>query len=244
MDFIYRHWPAVECGSKCNVEFVHFIWKKVEAQYMFLNHAIAILPDPDCFKLRLLCLRHYDVPSVGCSFGSGCAICRDVSPEQVRPPTGCLSPDGACSCPICTRQPPSLRDLAFNAHFLLLLNIERFELTRNVTYSHCRFACESGRVDIERLLPQCSHLSQSCIISPAAQVALRMLPVPRFSRGLLPQPYSLPPRWIWYRLFTHIKAIIGVLWATNRSLLRSIAPSMDILGTKFLNFPKRPHPSF
>ena len=120
---------------------------------MFRKHAIAILPDPDCFKLRLLCLRHYVVPSLGWSFGSGCAICRDVSREQVRPTTGCLAPDVACSCTICARQPNSLRDLAFNAHFLLVLNIERFKLTRNVTYSQYRFACESGRVDIERLLP-------------------------------------------------------------------------------------------
>ena len=100
-----------------------------------------------------MCIRHYDVPSVGWSFGSGCTICSALAREQVRPLSGCLAPDETCGCNICTRQPPSLKALAFNAYFTLMLNIERFQLTRHVNFSHYRGACSSGRVDIEQLLP-------------------------------------------------------------------------------------------
>ncbi len=72
---------------------------------------------------------------------------------QVRPFTGCLTPDEACGFTICTRQPPSLRNLAFNSHYTVVLNIERFELTWHVTFSQFRATYDLGRVEIERLLP-------------------------------------------------------------------------------------------
>ena len=143
----------IECGTKSNVDFIHFVWRNLEAQYAFRRHAITILPDQDGFTTRLLFSRHYDVPSAGWTFSSGCTICAGVAREQVRPFTGCLAPAEACGCIICTRQPPSLKALAFHTYFTLVRNIEQFKLTRHVTYSQYRAACVSGRVDIERLLP-------------------------------------------------------------------------------------------
>ena len=67
--------------------------------------------------------------------------------------TGCLAPHEACDCTIYTRRPPSLRDLTFHSYHTLVQNIERFELTRQVTASQFRAAYDSGPVDIERLLP-------------------------------------------------------------------------------------------
>ena len=140
---------VVEIDTKSNVGFIHFVWRNVEAQYTFRRHAITILPDQDGFTLRLLCIRHYDVPSAGWTFSSACTACSAMARDQVRPLTGCLAPDEACRCNICTRRPPSLRALTFHSYFTLVLNIKQFRLTRHVTYSQYRAACSSGRVDID-----------------------------------------------------------------------------------------------
>ena len=95
----------IECGTTSNVDFIHFVWRHLEAQYAFRRHAITILPDEDGFTTRLLCIRHYDVPSAGWTFSSGCTTCAGVAREQVRPFTGCLPPAEACGCNFCTRRP-------------------------------------------------------------------------------------------------------------------------------------------
>ena len=143
----------IECGTTSNVDFTHFVWRPLEAQYAFRRHAITILPDQDGFTTRLLCIRHYDEPSAGWNFCSGCTICAGVAREQGRPFTGCLAPAEACGCNICTRRLPSLKALAFHTYFALVRNIEQFKPTRHVTYSHYRAPCGSGLFDIERLLP-------------------------------------------------------------------------------------------
>ena len=143
---------SIECGTKSNVDFIHFVWRNLEAQFAFRRHAITILPDQDGFTTRLLCMR-YDVPSAGWTYSSGCTICCGVARVQVRPFTGCLAPAEACSCTICTRRPPSLKALAFHSYFALVRNIEQFRLTRRVRYSQYRAAYCSGRVDIAQLLP-------------------------------------------------------------------------------------------
>ena len=111
-------WCPVEC------RLFSLYMRTIESQYMFRQHAITILPDAVCAEIRLLCLRYYAVPSVGWSHGSGCAICRDTTRQQIRHLTGCLAPAESCRCNICVRQPPSLKALAFHAHFTLVLNIE------------------------------------------------------------------------------------------------------------------------
>ena len=175
------------------------------------------------------CLRHYDVPSVRWSFGSGCAICRDMAREQVRPLTGCLAPDDACLCNICTRQPPSLRDVAFTGHFTLVLNIERFRLMRNVTYSQYRSACVC--ITVIYTFSCCPSRPSHCLLFPLD------------SPGLLPQHGLLPHGRGRSRLFTHTKSNI-VRCATSRCFLKSVAPCMGKMGTKYLNLQKRSHPLF
>ena len=96
----------IECDTKSNVDFIHFVWRNVEAQYAFRRRAITLFPDQYGFTLRLLCLRNYDVPSVGWTFSSGCSICSAAARDQVRPFTGCLAPAEACHRIICTRRPP------------------------------------------------------------------------------------------------------------------------------------------
>ena len=95
----------VGCGTKSNIDFIHFIWRTIEDQYAFRRHAITLFPDRERFTIRLLCVRHYDVPSVGWTFSSGCGICETAARPQVLPFTGCLAPAGACHCNICTRRP-------------------------------------------------------------------------------------------------------------------------------------------
>ena len=123
------------------------------AMYTFRKHAVTVLPDRDGFVQMLLCLRQYDVPSAGWFFSSGYPTCMGLARAQVRPLTGCLAPDEACDITTCTRQPPSLRDLAFHSYYMLVLNIERFELTQHVTASQYRAAYDSAQVDIQNLLP-------------------------------------------------------------------------------------------
>ena len=144
---------AVDCGTLSNVDFVYFMWRCIKHDFLFRRHAITILPDPNSGTLRLLCLRHYNVPSIGWMFGSGCVSCQDTSRENIRALTSCVGPAEACACNICRRQPPSLRDLAAHAVLTLRINIERFQLTRDVTFDEYRHAVDSNRVGIDQLLP-------------------------------------------------------------------------------------------
>ena len=96
----------IECDTRSNIDFVHFIWNIIEAQYAFRRQAIALFPDRERFTIRLLCVKHYDVPSVGWTFSSGCGICEAAARPQVLPFTGCLASAEACRCNICTRRPP------------------------------------------------------------------------------------------------------------------------------------------
>ena len=59
----------VECGTQSNVEFIHFVWRYVEAQNAFRRHAITLLPAQDDFTTNLLCIRHYDVQVPGGPLG-------------------------------------------------------------------------------------------------------------------------------------------------------------------------------
>ena len=45
---------VVECGTRSNVDFVHFVWRYTEEQYAFRKHAITIVPGPVNSNLRLL----------------------------------------------------------------------------------------------------------------------------------------------------------------------------------------------
>ena len=111
----------VEIGTGSNVDLVHFVWRHCKEMYTFWKHAITFLYYRDGFVQRLLCLRQYDIPSAGWFFASGSPICMGLARAQVRCLTGCLAPVEACNSTICTRQPPSLRDLAFQSYYTLVL---------------------------------------------------------------------------------------------------------------------------
>ena len=96
-----------EWDIKSNVEFIHFVWRNMEAQYSFRQHAITLLPDQECFTFLLLCIKNYDEASARWTFRPGCSICNATARDQVRPFIGCLAPAEACRCIICTRRPPS-----------------------------------------------------------------------------------------------------------------------------------------
>ena len=123
------------------------------AETLFRRHAITILPDPTSGTLRCLCLQHYNIASSGWTLGSGCTLCLDAYRQSILPLTACKAPLEACRCSICIRQPSSLQHLATQAVLSLRIDIESFELTRDVTYSQNRHAVDTKLVDIERLLP-------------------------------------------------------------------------------------------
>ena len=114
---------------------------------------MTILPDPSTGHLRLLCLRHYRVASTGLIFGSGCATCSDMSRQNIRPLTGWVSPDDDCTCKICRRQPPTLKDIVSNFVFTMCYNIDHFKVTRDIIFQHYVYAADSKRIDIKQLLP-------------------------------------------------------------------------------------------
>jgi hypothetical protein len=58
-----------------------------------------------------------------------------------------------CSCSVCVRQPPTLLGAASHVLFILVLDLERFELTADTTYQQYVFAVNSNRVDTLNLLP-------------------------------------------------------------------------------------------
>ena len=60
------------------------------------------------------------------------------------------SQESNCSCIICKRQPPSLRDMCSDIYFR---NIQNFELTVFTTFEQYVSAVNSEQVHFEQLLP-------------------------------------------------------------------------------------------
>jgi hypothetical protein len=100
--------------------------------------------------------------SSGWDYVSRCHVCTDVNRDSVRPLRGCVAPIVPCSCRVCRRQPPTLRNQALRTvHFLF--NIHRFELTRDVTFQQYVFAAGSNRVDtLHQLPPQYPRIVVDC----------------------------------------------------------------------------------
>jgi hypothetical protein len=59
-------------------------------------------------------------------------------------------PENGCSCIMCKRQPPSLRDICSDIYFR---NIQNFELTVLTTFEQYVSAVNSEQVHFEQLLP-------------------------------------------------------------------------------------------
>jgi hypothetical protein len=60
-------------GHCSNVDFVYFIWLNNDMSG-FRRHALTFLPVSTNVNERLLCLRHYRIPSIGWTFVSGCPV--------------------------------------------------------------------------------------------------------------------------------------------------------------------------
>jgi hypothetical protein len=124
-----------------NVDFVHFLWENIGVPG-FRRHALTYLPEPStghgdvlASPGRLLCLRHYRVASEGWMTTSRCDGCVVAFRRHLRPHMDCVAPEEPCTCNVCARRPPTLRDMASLIVFGLTLNPERFEMTREVTHS-------------------------------------------------------------------------------------------------------------
>ena len=138
-----------------NVDFVYYVWERLE-RFSFRRHALTLLPaihedDPS----RLLCLRHYRARSDGWREFTDCRVCVSYEWHEIRHIVGCLGCHQRalpCTCPICTRRPPSLRDIALHTVYNTL-SFRDFELHVDTTYDMYRRAVFSGQATARRLLP-------------------------------------------------------------------------------------------
>jgi hypothetical protein len=129
-----------------------FIWNNY-AQFNFQWNALTLLPDSSSNAPRLLCLRYYRVESMGWTFGTGCVPCGDELLTNIRLFIRCVAPGEPCQCNICRRQPPILRDMSSHVMFTLTCNVDRLELTRDVTFWQYVYAVRSGQSFFERVVP-------------------------------------------------------------------------------------------
>jgi hypothetical protein len=159
---------------------------------------------------RLLCLRHYRVASMGWAFVSRCDPCMVRYRESLRPHTGCIAPAGPCNCNVCVRQPPSLRDMASRTLFGLSLNPDRFEMTRDVTYSEFVHAVKSGWARASRCLPLTSLTYNSTPSTVSVPTAHTTSIATLHCLGLPPQPGRSRPKRRRSVSFTHSYTGIGV----------------------------------
>jgi len=140
----------VQCGPPSNMNLALFIWERLE-RLSFVKYGILLFPS-NCRRPPMMFLKYYRAASDGWSNANECEACVERYLEALRPYHNCDLPD-ACRCNICVCQPPSLRDSASHILFRYVLDLERFELTQDTTYSQYRFAVMSGRVDELHLLP-------------------------------------------------------------------------------------------
>ena len=100
----------------------------------------------------MLCLKYYRAESGGWRNDILCGMCIARFQSRFQHATSCLrTPD--CRCTVCAGQPPSLLGLASNHLFRLILELDRFELTREATYGQYVLAVRSHRVSARQLLP-------------------------------------------------------------------------------------------
>jgi hypothetical protein len=125
--------------------------------FVFRWHSITLIPPLSLNgPPRLLCLQHYMAASSGWDYVSRCNVCRELYRDGIRPLAGSVATYDPCSCDY-RRQPPPLRDLALRTVHTFVLNVDRFELTRDVTlpqylfrqFIPCRYvATASSRISL------------------------------------------------------------------------------------------------
>ena len=149
----------VNCIYRCNVDFVHFVWNAYE-RFSMKKYAITILPvhnaptrlrliDTSLSNNRLLCLQYYRAASDGWKDEANCDDCVVQLRQDLVHLSNCRLPDN-CSCNICRKQPPSLRNICST---IVFRNERFFELTTNTTFEEYVYAVELGAARLGQLLP-------------------------------------------------------------------------------------------
>ena len=228
----YRMLYPVECRLRT------LCIRTIEAQYAFRRHAITLFPVRERFTIRLLCVRHYDVPSVGWTFSSGCSIFDAAARDQIRPFTGCLAPAEACRCNICTRRPPSLKALAFKAFY----SGTRYRTFQTVAarYIFTVFVRHAARAVLILRNSSRPNLLTSFFCTPSLILSLvpPTLTIPLVGRGYAPLIVLSSLARKRSRLYAQTETFIGVVSVTSRYFLELMA---RFTGRRRTNWPDIPN---
>ena len=152
--------PDSRCDYRSKVDFVHFIWDKFE-RFSIRKFAITIIrsdnvPAPlnlpvalPC-STRLLYFKYYMAASDSLWMDrKNCGEYIIKNRRSLKFISRCRRPGSGCSCIICKRKPPSLRDICSDIHFR---NIRHFELTTFATFNQYVNAVESVLVPFWQLI--------------------------------------------------------------------------------------------
>jgi len=141
------------CNPTSNLDFVHFIWSNYE-RFTFAKYCLTFIPREQPNLHKLACLKQYRAESEGWKNDIHCPACVASFQTNLRRFTHCLHPDTLnCPCLVCVRQPPSLLTSASHTLFLMVLQLNRFTLTRETTYEQYYMALRSRKVPHQQLLP-------------------------------------------------------------------------------------------
>ena len=130
---------------------MQFIWLHYE-RFNFARYCLTLVRRDYPALPELLRLKYYRAESDGWRDIIHCGSCVTRVQNRLRPATGCLRPDN-CNCTVCRREPPSLLASASNTLFRLVLELRRFALTYETTYSQYVIAVRSRKVPDRQLLP-------------------------------------------------------------------------------------------
>lgn len=101
----------------------------------------------------VLFLKHYIAASDGWKINFECRHCVKRYRVIIRPLANCSHLDKTCPCVVCRRQLLILLASAAHMVFTQVFNIERFDLTRCVTYEQYAYDVSSNRVCERKLVP-------------------------------------------------------------------------------------------
>jgi len=139
------------CDMSSKVDFVHFLCQNFE-QFSFKKYAMILLPSENTSVPRLLFLKYYRAESDGWNSSLQCSTCMLEYRDTIHPFTNCRKPSD-CYCNICKRQSASLFASATHALFNLVFNLDRFQMTKDVTYQQYLYVVNSNRFSNWKLIP-------------------------------------------------------------------------------------------
>jgi hypothetical protein len=113
---------------------------------------MTLVPSVNTSIPRLLNLTYYRTESDGWKASAHWNTCYKDYKRTLIPFCRCTNSIN-CSCNICRRQSPSLRDLAANVVYKYSFNLEHSELTQDMTYDLYVYAVNSKRFYDWKLLP-------------------------------------------------------------------------------------------